>query len=96
MKESYINTDEGFSSSVGGDYVEGIFSYSINVEINSGYEIATGAGVALGDLFPTATVVETDNYKISIDSTKRPQQGVLYSGSKWYTVTIDVYFKGYE
>jgi hypothetical protein len=96
MRESYLNVDEGFSDSVNGDQIQGILSYSINIPIGTYESVATSAGVAIGNLFPTATIIETTDYKISIDATKRPQQGVLYAGSKWYTVTIDVEFRAYE
>jgi hypothetical protein len=96
MRESYLNVDEGFSDSTNGDQIEGIFSYSINVPIGSYDSVATSAGVALGNLFPTATTQSTADYKISIDATKRSFQGKLSNDSKWYTVVIDVYFKAYE
>jgi hypothetical protein len=96
MKESYLNVDEGFSDSINGDQLQGILSYSINVPIGSYAQTATEAGVALGDLFPTASIITTGNYEISIDSTKRSFQGKLSNDSKWYTVVIDVYFKAYE
>lgn len=96
MIESYLNVDEGFSDSSNGDQINGIFSYSINIPIGSRETVATSAGVALGNLFPTASVVSTDNYNVSIDATKRSFQGKLSDNSKWYTVVIDVYFTGYE
>lgn len=96
MKESYLNVDEGFSDSANGDQLQGILSYSINTPIGSYAQGATQAGVALGNLFPTATIIETDDYNISINSTKRSFQGKLSNDSKWYTVVIDVEFKAYE
>jgi hypothetical protein len=96
MRESYLNIDEGFSDSTNGDQIEGIFSYSINVPIGSFDSVATSAGVALGNLFPTATTQSTADYRISIDATKRSFQGKLSNDSKWYTVVIDVYFRAYE
>jgi len=96
MKENYLPVDEGFSDSVNGDQLQGILSYSINVPIGAYAKPATDAGVALGNLFPTTTIVETADYKISIDSTKRSFQGKLSNDSKWYTVVIDVHFKAYE
>lgn len=96
MRESYLNVGEGFSDSKNGDQIQGILSYSINIPVGTYEGAATTAGVALGNLFPTATIVSTDNYKISIDSTQRTFQGVLATGSKWYNVTIDVQFTAYE
>jgi len=96
MKESYLNIDEGFSDSVNGDELQGILSYSINVKIGAYAKPATDAGVALGNLFPTATIISTTDYNISIDSTKRAFQGKLSNDSTWYTVVIDVQFKAYE
>lgn len=96
MKESYLNIDEGFSDSTNGDQLQGILSYSINAPMGSYAQAATSAGVALGNLFPTTTVIQTDDYKISIDSTQRSHQGKLSNNSKWYTVVIDVQFTGYE
>jgi len=96
MKESYLNVDEGFSDSVNGDQLQGILSYSINVPIGSYAQTATEAGRALGNLFPTASIVTTDDYHISIDATKRSFQGKLSNNSKWYTIVIDVHFKAYE
>ncbi len=96
MKESYLPVDEDFSDSVNGDQIQGIFQYSINTPIGSYAKVAVEAGVALGNLFPTASVVDTADYKVSIDSTKRSFQGKLSNDSKWYTVIIDVYFTGYE
>ena len=66
MRESYLNVDEGFSDSTNGDQIEGIFSYSINVPIGVSDEPATTAAVALGDLFPTSSVINTTDYIISI------------------------------
>lgn len=96
MRESYLNVDEGFSDSVNGDQIQGILSYSVNVPVGAYAKPATDAGVAIGNLFPTATIVSTADYKISIDATKRSFQGKLSNNSKWYTVVIDVEFKAYE
>ncbi len=94
MRENYLPVDEGFSDSVNGDQIQGIFSYSINIPIGISEATATTAGVALGNLFPTATIINTDDYKISIDSTKRSYQGRL--DDKFYTVVIDIAWKAYE
>ena len=96
MRESYLNVDEGFSDSVNGDKVQGILSYSINIPIGTYEGVATTAGVALGNLFPTATIVNTTDYKITINSTQRTYQGILSSGSKWYSLVVDVQFTAYE
>lgn len=96
MHESYLNVSEGFSDSVNGDQIQGILSYSINVPIGAYAKPATDAGVAIGNLFKTATIISTADYKISIDATKRSFQGKLGNNSKWYTVVIDVEFKAYE
>ena len=96
MRESYLNIDEGFSDSVNGDQLQGILSYNINVPIGAYAKPATDAGVALGNLFSTATIVSTTDYNISIDSTKREFQGKISNDSAWYTVVIDVEFKAYE
>jgi hypothetical protein len=95
MRESYLNVDEGFSDSQG-DQLQGILSYSINTPIGSSESAGATAGVALGNLFPTATIASTTNYRISIDATKRSFQGKLSNDSKWYTIVIDVHFKAYE
>jgi len=96
MRENYLPIDEGYSDSVNGDQIQGIFQYSINALVGTFDVDVTGAGVALGNLFPTTTIIKTADYRISIDATKRSFQGVLVNGSKWYTVVIDVEFKAYE
>ena len=96
MRESRLNVDEGKSDSVYGDYTEDILSFSINVPIGSFTSVVNTAAVALGNLFPAATIANTANYKISIKKSKTAFQGKLPNDSKWYNHTVDVYIVTYE
>lgn len=95
VEERYLPVDEGRVTSLG-DSVEGIFQYSVHIPVNhsKGSTLAVESGVALGSLFTSSEIIETDNYKISVQSTKCSFQGKL--DDKWYSYIVDITFRGFE
>ena len=61
---------------------------------SQGLELAVSSGVALGSLFTSSEIIKTDNYSISVTSTKCSFQGKL--DDKWYSYIVDITFKGFE
>ena len=94
-EERYLAIDEGRVTSEG-DRVDGIFQYSVHIPINhpQGSTLAIESGVALGNLFTSSEIITTDNYTISIQSTKCSFQGKL--DDKWYSYIVDIAFQGFE
>ena len=76
--------------------VEGIFQYSVHIPIGDrqGSTVVVNKGVALGSLFTSSEIITTDNYKISVQSTKCSFQGKL--DDKWYSYVVDIVFRGFE
>ncbi len=95
LAEQVLPVTEEFSST-GGDMLQAILQYNINIPANdvAGEAPATNAAKALGDLFNTAEVITTDNYKTSVSTPKRSFQGKLEDA--WYTIIIDIELKQYE
>jgi hypothetical protein len=95
MTESYLPVTEAFNTA-SSDMIEGILQYNINITVGlpSGESTATDAAKALGNLFTTAEVITTENYKTSIGTPKRSFQGKL--DDAWYTIVIDIDLKQYE
>ena len=94
MAESYLPLDENFSDSTNGNQLEGIFQYYINSKLGTSEEDITSATIQLGNLFNTAEVIETSDYKISVGTPKRSSQGKL--DDAWYTIIVEIDFKAYE
>ena len=95
MQETYSPVAESFLTSQY-DLLEGIFRYKVFGSVNSskGDTEVNAKALALANLFTTAEIIETDNYKISLDSTSRGFQGRF--DDKWYMVAIDINFRAYE
>jgi len=94
-EERYLAVDEGRATSMG-DRVDGIMQYSVHIPISHshGSELAITSGVALGSLFTSSEIIKTNNYSISVQSTKCSFQGKL--DDKWYSYIIDITFRGFE
>ena len=95
VAESFISGPQGFSTS-SGDYLEGIFQYTLNVPVTSrrGITVINDKSIEIGNLFITAEVVTTTNYKTSIDATQESFRGRL--DDKWYSIVVDINVKIYE
>jgi len=93
MRENYLPAVEEAATS-SGDMISGIFQYSIFTPVRQGDVLAVSKGVALGNLWETQEVVDTDNYRTSIDKTKCSFQGSL--DDIWFSYIIDVEFTAYE
>ncbi len=95
VSETFIPGPQGFSTS-SGDYLEGIFQYTVSVPVTSrrGVTVVNDKSVEIGNLFSTAEVIETTNYKTSIDATLESFRGRL--DDKWYSIVVDINVKIYE
>jgi hypothetical protein len=93
MREAYLPAVEERATSQG-SVIAGIFQYSIFTPVGKGDVLSVEKGVALGSLWTPQEVVETVNYRITIDKTKCSFQGSL--DDIWFSYIIDVEFKGYE
>lgn len=93
MRENYLPAVEEAATS-SGDMISGIFQYSIFTPVDTSDVVAVSKGVAIGNLWETQEVIDTDNYRISIDRTRCSFQGTF--DDIWFSYIIDIEFTAYE
>ena len=93
LRENWLPANEERDTNKG-DYVDGILQFSVFTKIGTSETLAVSTGVAIGSLWETQELIETDNYEITIDRTKNSFQGKL--DDLWYSYIVDVEIRAYE
>jgi len=95
ISEAYLPATGGYHNSVKNDYEQGIFQFTIYIDINNpkGEIVVNDIANSIANLFTTPETITTENTKTSIVLNKSFQGKI---DDKWYASIIDINYKCYN